>query len=88
MKIDPLIKGDTKRTARKADVVNEIINNLNNVLNAEFIPAGAAKMTVTEGKILIDLSGVTRMIGSENLYYIKDGVLWNGNFAVSGQAEV
>ncbi len=55
-KIERLKKGDKDRTARHADVMNEIIDKLNALHNMTVSPQGAGKFIYADGNIVLQLN--------------------------------
>ncbi len=58
-KIERLKKGDSSRTARHADVMNEIIDKLNAILSLTVSPTGAGNFIFSDsnGILRLDISG-------------------------------
>jgi hypothetical protein len=56
LKIEPLTKGDSTRTARHADVMNEIIDKVNLLLAMSVSPQGSGKFLVSDSNIVLDAS--------------------------------
>jgi hypothetical protein len=55
-KIERLSKGDSTRTARHADVMNEIIDRVNSFLGMTVTPKGKGKFIFSESNIVLDAS--------------------------------
>lgn len=55
-KIARLAKGDKARTARHADVMNEIIDRLNAVLSMTLSPGGIGKFVYSDGNVVLQLN--------------------------------
>jgi hypothetical protein len=55
-KIARLTKGDKKRTARHADVMNEIIDAINALYAMEIIPQGTGKLLVSDANVTLVLN--------------------------------
>ena len=54
VKIARLNKGDSKRTAMHADVMNEIIDRLNALLSMTVSPARAGKFTYADANVVLE----------------------------------
>lgn len=62
MKIDPLKKGDTKRTMLHAVVANEIIESLNRLESLSVIPSDLGKWSINKDGIVLDLTSLAPKI--------------------------